>query len=95
LANSRRQVVGRKLGEIGYPVKGLRPVFQGRNEFANSIRCYSHPEADPEPPTAYERLVLKYRERNRRRHITGGFTAGQRIALDRAWRAELRRKGSP
>jgi hypothetical protein len=43
-----------------------------------------------EPPaTAYERLAAEYRRRNAERHITGGFTAGQRIALDRLWnRAE-------
>jgi hypothetical protein len=29
--------------------------------------------------------VAKYRQRNEERHITGGFTAGQRIALDRLW----------
>jgi hypothetical protein len=40
----------------------------------------------PEPPrTAYERLAAAYRRRNEERHITGGFTAGQRIALDRLW----------
>jgi hypothetical protein len=40
----------------------------------------------PEPPqTAYERLAAEYRRRNEERHITGGFTAGQRIALDRLW----------
>jgi hypothetical protein len=39
----------------------------------------------PEPPrTAYERLVARYRAKNEERHITG-FTAGQRIALDRLW----------
>ena len=44
----------------------------------------------PGPPqTAYERLVAEYRRRNQERHITGGFTAGQRIALNRLWnRAE-------
>jgi hypothetical protein len=35
--------------------------------------------------TDYERLVAYYRRRNEERHITGGFTAGQRIALDRLW----------
>jgi hypothetical protein len=40
----------------------------------------------PEPPwTAYERLAAEYRRRNEERYITGGFTAGQRIALDRLW----------
>jgi hypothetical protein len=34
--------------------------------------------------TAYERLAARYRDRNEQRHITG-FTAGQRIALDRLW----------
>src|SRR5262249_28097370 len=37
LANSRRHVVGRKRGDIRRLVKGLRPGFEGRNEFANSI----------------------------------------------------------
>jgi hypothetical protein len=40
----------------------------------------------PEPPqTAYERLAAHYRRKNEERHITGGFTAGQRIHLDRVW----------
>jgi hypothetical protein len=39
----------------------------------------------PGPPqTAYERLAARYRAKNEERHITG-FTAGQRIALDRLW----------
>jgi hypothetical protein len=51
------------------------------------------PPATPEPPaTPYERLAARYRERNERRHIVGGFTAGQRIALDRAWQEELQRR---
>ena len=36
------------------------------------------------PRTAYERLAARYRAKNEERHITG-FTAGQRIALDRLW----------
>jgi hypothetical protein len=44
------------------------------------------PLTPPEPPrTAYECLAAEYRRRNQERHITGGFTAGQRIALDRLW----------
>jgi hypothetical protein len=40
----------------------------------------------PGPPrSAYERLAAEHRRRNEERHITGGFTAGQRIALDRLW----------
>jgi hypothetical protein len=40
----------------------------------------------PGPPRiAYERLAAEYRRRNEERHITGGFTAGQRIHLDRVW----------
>jgi hypothetical protein len=47
----------------------------------------------PGPPaTPYERLTARYRQRNEWRHITGGFTAGQRIALDRAWQEELPRR---
>jgi hypothetical protein len=29
--------------------------------------------------------VACYKAKNEERHITGGFTAGQRIALDRLW----------
>jgi hypothetical protein len=44
------------------------------------------------PRTAYERLVAHYRAKNEERHITG-FTAGQRIALDRVWQEqELQRR---
>jgi hypothetical protein len=41
-------------------------------------------QAEP-PRTAYEQLAAEYRRRSEARHITGGFTAGQRIALDRLW----------
>jgi hypothetical protein len=49
LANSRRQVVGRKLGEIGRLVKAPRRVFEGRNEFANSIEPFSGEFLMPSP----------------------------------------------
>jgi hypothetical protein len=46
-------------------------------------RCQT-PVTPPEPPRiAYERLAAAYRRRNEEQHFTGGFTAGQRIALDR------------
>jgi hypothetical protein len=41
----------------------------------------------------YERLAAEYRRRNEQRHIAGGFTAGQRIDLDRLWNRTQRTKG--
>lgn len=37
LANSYRQVVDRRLGEIRRLVKGLPPILEGRIDFANKI----------------------------------------------------------
>src|SRR5689334_3249577 len=79
------------------PVEGRR-VDPGAGLGRLSPRS-RHPAIDgpltpPRPPrTAYERLAAEYRRRNEERHITGGFTAGQRIALDRLWNQTQTRKG--
>jgi hypothetical protein len=83
MGHGRRTTSGHFPDPAGSPGRGAGP---GRLSPRPRHPAIDGSVTPPEPPrTAYERLAAYYRRRNEQRHITSGFTAGQRIHLDRVW----------